>query len=260
MSIRLLFFFFLTTLTVISAITTNQGIESQTIIIEEYIENGQKIEILGPPSLPKRFRAKAVLISHQANKTREYPPWRTVYRVSMDYIDLKARVDVLEGFDKGRTFYRRYDRKREYLVESIEEEAKTTTLECRRSYLSESMPKPDFPTDPTYVGLVSFGSEGSRLAHWTIETEGVSRVHIFSDPATGIPLRLTEEWIEDDGVSVVPLMTYEWTDFVVVDEVTKDDEEIYDLPSPFASDPQHRCERQIGGFPYLHIFHTYVRV
>ena len=66
---------------------------------------------------------------------------------------------------------------------------------------------------------------------------------------TGFPVRVTEEWIEDGNV--VPLMTYTFKNFRSGAESRN-----------IRTRTRHgkTCERHVGGFPYIHIFHTYLRL
>eukprot|EP00940_MAST-03C_sp_MAST-3C-sp2_P000833 g833.t1 len=171
--------------------------------------------------------------------------------VKFDYRSKRARADVLEGFEAGRSFIRRYDEKQEYMIEEVPQ----MPSECKRSYLGESMPEPLLPRNMNYTGLVSLGDR--LCAHWTIETDGLSRVRVFTDATSGNPVRITEEWIEEEDASTpaTPLMTYEFREF----DVGPHDAREYSLPAPFAAAPKRKCERQIGGYPYVNIFHWYVR-
>lgn len=234
--------------------------------IEDYYGD-RLVEVSGPPKIPKTFRTKVYVTAHNANKTQEYPPWRTIMDVFYDYPNRRARADVLEGFDAGRRFLRRYDEKKEYMIENVP----NAPAICKRSYLGEQMPIPSFPKDLAYGGLVEIGGvrkeggepERKRLcAHWIAEMDGVSKIHVFTDVASGDPVRLTEDWIGHEAIGgsdrpeyAVPLTTYDFHDFVA----GSPDGASFKLPDPFASSPRSACERHVGGYPYLHVFHWFVR-
>ena len=73
----------------------------------------------------------------------------------------------------------------------------------------------------------------------------------YVEVARGVPRRLVNEAIEPGG-EATPLMTY---DLLALEQVAPA-ESVFDLPAPW----EHKtCERQVGGFPYLHVFHHFVR-
>ena len=85
---------------------------------------------------------------------------------------------------------------------------------------------------------------------------GSNRVHIYlaikrvGADFQRIPKRVTDEAVMD-GESVA-LMTYDWTNVVVGMPA----ETIFQLPDGHT---HKSCERYVGGFPYLHVFHFYYR-
>eukprot|EP01035_Chromulina_nebulosa_P019514 gene19514-25410_t len=92
--------------------------------------------------------------------------------------------------------------------------------DCKRAYLGDVMPFPDIP-DAFYVA-----------------TDDNS------------PVRLIQESIEDN-VSV-PMLTYDYSDVIL----GTPDLSWFDIPQPY----EHKtCINHSGGFPYLHIFHYFVK-
>jgi hypothetical protein len=75
-------------------------------------------------------------------------------------------------------------------------------------------------------------------------------IHIYIEESTGNPVRLVQEYIEN-GIST-PLLTYDYSDV----SQSPIDESVFSLPSPYE---HSTCDRIVGGFPYLHIFHHFVR-
>ena len=68
-----------------------------------------------------------------------------------------------------------------------------------------------------------------------------------------MPVRLTEEWeTEEGGGNSQPLMTYDLKDVVL----GPPDDQLFELPQPYT---HKQCQRQAGGFPYIHAFHWYLR-
>ena len=154
-----------------------------------------------------------------------------------------------EGFDAGKTFLRRYDNKSEYMVRGGE------YAECQRSYLGETMPPPVLPASLKYAGLDDLEGIG-QCEHW-IEELGISRVHVWVSllGETRVPVRLTDEQVLS-GESV-PLMTYDWKDVKIGPPAASSSApNTFSVPEPWG---WRTCSRNIGGFPYLHIFHHYLR-
>ncbi len=114
-----------------------------------------------------------------------------------------------------------------------------------RSYLGESMPLPELPTDAVFQGQVH--QNGEDLDHW-LKIVHDSRFHIYT--AGKIPRRLIEEYVVGDVSS--PIMTYELRDF----QEGAPDDDMFSIPKPFTRDV---CKRHTGGFPYLHLFSWYLR-
>ena len=162
-------------------------------------------------------------------------------KVFYDYITKRARADIAEGFEASKTYIRRYDSKNEYMVRHA------PINDCKRSYLSETMPVPEIPTEAKYQGRKTVDS--LQVDYFVFEEENM-RINMYFNAETKSPYRLIEEAIED-SVSV-PYLTY---DFSNVELGPVDDLE-FELPDSYS---HGTCDRHIGGFPYLHIFHYFVR-
>ena len=67
-------------------------------------------------------------------QTQPYPPWRRLLTVWYDGPAKRARVDVHEGYDEGKSYIRRYDTKSEFLIKN------GSFPQCRRAYLSACPP------------------------------------------------------------------------------------------------------------------------
>ena len=105
--------------------------------------------------------------------------------------------------------------------------------------------------------------DGVACDHW-VDDLGANRIHIYMAPSPAnkgnerVPRRLTDEQVLD-GESV-PLMTYDWKDLVVGPIADNNGaaatQTWFDIPQPY---DWRSCSRYLGGFPYLHIFHHYLR-
>jgi hypothetical protein len=67
-----------------------------------------------------------------------------------------------------------------------------------------------------------------------------------------VPLQLVDEMLTP-GAPPEKLMTYEFSTIVIEAQ----DASLFAVPAPWT---HKSCERYIGGFPYLHLFHYYLRV
>jgi hypothetical protein len=204
------------------------------------------------PTLPHQFSAKVEIIAHLVDRAKPYPPWLRVVDVKYDFEAGKASAEVLQGFEEGKTFLRRYDNKSEYMVRGGE------YAECQRSYLGEAMPAPVLPSSMEFVGeepsAPEFSGYSQRWEHWMSDL-GTNRIHVFVATVQGQrwPVRVTDEQVLD-GESV-PLMTYDFKDLRIGPPDAKSPD-TFGIPKPY---DYRSCSRNIGGFPYLHLFHHYLR-
>ena len=107
------------------------------------------------------------------------------------------------------------------------------------------MPFPDIHGE--YKGKVMInGVECYQFVHIDFDT----KVDIYLSAKNNAPVRLTQESIEN-GITV-PLLTYDYSN-VVMGPLS---DHIFEIPKPFIHDT---CGWHVGGFPYLHIFHYFVR-
>lgn len=222
------------------------------------------------PSFPRRFTATVEVTAHLVDRSKDYPPWLRIIHVVYDFEAKKARAEVAEGYDEGKTFLRRYDNRSEYMVRGGE------YPECQRAYLGETMPPASLPSSFAFVSDNDV-IDGARCEHW-VDDLGTNRVHVWACPAADSehkggesgeandaplvsgalwPRRVLDEHVEASGVST-PLMTYDWTALRVGDaaSTTLGAPETFSVPPPYG---WRECNRNIGGFPYLHVFHHYVR-
>jgi hypothetical protein len=208
----------------------------------------------GEPALvfPLQFTATLTITSHLIEESSEYPPKTRQMSLYYDYIAKKARADIEAGYEAAKMYIRRYDQKNEYMVRL------PPINDCKRSYLGEVMPFPDIP-DAEYEGSVMI--EGVKCNHY-IHEDYDTKVHIYMAAHDGSPVRLVQESLADpaavanlDGTTdaeYTPLLTYDYTDVVL----GAPDESLFELPEPYT---HKSCVRHVGGFPYLHVFHYFVR-
>lgn len=85
-----------------------------------------------PPVLPTQFSADVSIVSHLTDPRQSYPPSVRTMRIQYDYEQQVARAEMLRGHDANKTFVRRYDQKREYMVKHGQYQ------KCERAYLGAS--------------------------------------------------------------------------------------------------------------------------
>eukprot|EP00949_MAST-11_sp_MAST-11-sp1_P003056 g3056.t1 len=198
------------------------------------------------PHFPKRFTASVIATSHLVDADAEYPS--AVRELSVVYDAVKGRVwaNVTKGYQQGRLFIRRYDVDEEYAIRHGEFEG------CKRAFLAQKMPAPQFPRAATFAGKAPCPSKRSMLCErWEISLQG-ERSDIFVDAATAVPVSLTHHQQDTEGV-LIPAMTYELRNLRLMHEIH---DAQFELPEPYVHDA---CERHQGGFPYIHAFHHYLR-
>lgn len=194
-------------------------------------------------SFPLQFSGNLEIISHLIEEDSDYPPKTRHYSIYYDYENKRARADIEGGYEAAKYYIRRYDQKKEYMVRL------PPIDDCKRSYLGETMPYPEFPEDTEYIGEETINDIPSY--HFVYQEYDI-RVHIYMSIEDNSPVMLFQEQIEDDSQTSIPLLTYQYSDITL----GPPDDSWFELESPF----DHKsCDRHVGGFPYLHIFHYFVR-
>lgn len=61
------------------------------------------------PQLPRQFRAEVQVLSHLTDPRQEYPPSMGRMKVQYDFDQQLAQAEMLQGYNAGKTFVRRYD-------------------------------------------------------------------------------------------------------------------------------------------------------
>ncbi|KAH8064607.1 hypothetical protein JL722_1484 [Aureococcus anophagefferens] len=203
------------------------------------------------PEFPLQFRAVVETTAHLVDRAQDYPPWLRRVQLDYDYVNKRARAAVLLGLDAGKNFTRRYDAAQEYAVRG------EPYPDCKRSYLGEAMPMPAYPSTAA-LAEADVDIDGSRHERWLVDIPGAERTHVYTNEALV------------DG-AYVPLMTYDFVEF----EAVAPAEAAFDLDAPWtkATCDRHARRRrpaaarddpttpsQVGGWPYLHLFHHYLMV
>lgn len=197
----------------------------------------------GPPAFPLQFVATIETTAHLIAEDVAYPPRLKRVRLAYDYVNRRARADVLAGLDAGKNFTRRYDQKQDYVVRG------GGFPGCQRSHLGERMPRPEIPAGAVKQPAGALIDDAPH-DEYRVEVAGLDRVRVWVSPA-GRYRRLTNEnWV--DGAWVA-LMTYDVLDF----EAVAPAEAALALDGPWT---HATCERHVGGWPYLHLFYHYLAV
>jgi hypothetical protein len=200
------------------------------------------------PSFPLQLTASIEIMAHLIPEDAEYPPRTRSMRIYYDYIQKLARADIEAGYEAAKQYYRFYNEKVEYMVRS------PPINDCNRAYLGEKMPFPDL----SEAVFVSTQSVENVLCNYFVHSDSGTRVHIYLSAVSGEPVKLTVSSVEqnsDGSESSTDLLTYLYSEVVLGPPSSA----VFQLPQPYAESPRASCERQVGGFPYLHVFHYFVR-
>jgi len=212
------------------------------------------------PQFPLQFSANLTITAHLIEEESTYPP--RVRRMSLyyDYLAKRARADLEAGYEAAKIYVRRYDLNSEYMVRL------PPIGDCKRAHLGEVMPFPQLPSDfdddddeekladgeGSEEGTKHVGTEmiNGILCNYFLHVDYETRVHMYLAVADNAPVRLLQETSEG-GVDT-PMLTYDYSDV----RLAPPDETLFDVPAPFTHE---QCERHVGGFPYLHVYHYFVK-
>jgi hypothetical protein len=237
------------------------------------------------PQLPKSFKTLLTTTADllpDPKSPSDYPPKYRAMELTYSYELGFARIEIMTGYEAGKSYLRRYGGEgdadllirpnSDYQIRrarSSEDKKNPPAGRCLRSHLGEDMPPPQLPL------MVLLGFElidGLECAHW-VRDDGDERVHVYYSPPSGscsgdnaggeadgglwTPRRLIHESV-DFGVAT-KLMTYDFTDFEALDNEETTQQRYFTLNSIEDGLVEAECERFIGGFPYIHLFHYYLR-
>jgi len=184
---------------------------------------------ISAPVLPNQFSGTIETVALLLDKDIEYPPRVKRYEVNYDWVNKMAKVAVTAG-DEWDEYILRYDQDMEH---HIEMEGKKRM--CYVSELRVKMPLPEKMKWSRLIGVENKG--GQQCYHWT-EGKGDSKVDYYETVKDRSPVHLA-----------TPAMTYDFIDF----RRGPPDPEIFEVDS-------RQCEEQVGGFPYVHVWHYYIRM
>ena len=192
------------------------------------------------PVFPLQLSADVTVTSHLIPPESEYPPRIRKMKIYYDYIEKKARADIEEGYEAAKIYIRRYDQKNEYMIRL------PPINDCSRAYLGEKMPFPEVPASK-YMGVRVVNGIN---CDYFVSDETDSKVHIYVDHNSAAPVRLTVSSVENGQES--DLLTYDYSNVVLLSP----SDSLFEIPEPYE---HSSCARIVGGFPYLHVFHYFVR-
>lgn len=202
---------------------------------------------------PLQLSAQLTITSHllQSNQSSDtsseeryqesYPPSVRHIKVYYDYINKLARADIEAGYEAAKTYIRRYDQKIEYMVRL------PPINDCKRSYLGEVMPFPMI-NDLLHVGQQAVDD---IACEYYLHEDYETRIHIYMASDDGRPVKLIQEAFEESGESI-PLLTYDYSEVVLGPPEASH----FEIPPSFE---EKDCQRYSPGFPYLHVFHYFVK-
>ena len=151
-----------------------------------------------------------------------------------------ARAEIADGYEAAKVYIRNFGTDNEYMIRLPPIE------DCKRSYLADVMPYPEILNNRFLMVEVIDGVSCNHFLHEDFETQ----VHMYFDSTNGAPVRLVHESVEN-GVCTT-LMTYDYSAVVLGPSSA----ETFKIPDPHT---HINCTRHNGGFPYIHIFHYFVR-
>jgi hypothetical protein len=158
----------------------------------------------------------------------------------LSLIGKRATAEIEAGYEAAKNFIRRYDLKNEYMIRH------PPINDCKRSNLAEVMPFPEIPDNTFIKEVIINGILCNLFLHEDFET----RIHMYFNKENGAPVRLIQESTENN-IST-PLLTYDFSNVILgIQNI-----ELFKIPEPYSHD---ECSLHSGGFPYLHIFHYFVR-
>ncbi len=189
---------------------------------------------------PLQLSGTITITAHLIDENSTYPPRQRSMRIYYDYTNKRARADIEAGYEAAKVYVRRYDEDNEYMVRL------PPLDDCKRSYLGEVMPYPDIGDTKYFNDEIINGVNCHHFIYEAFDT----RVHMYLSSADGAPVKMIQEEIQDQ--ESVPLLTYEYSDITL----GPPDSIFFELPNGYTHE---KCDRHIAGFPYLHVFHHFVK-
>lgn len=199
---------------------------------------------------PLQFSAELKIIANLVPIDSSFPPRERKMSIYYDYVNKKARVDIEKGYEAAKTYIRRYDEANEYMIRP------DPIDDCKRSYLGETMPFPLLdPTEFKYQGIKNINNVNCQYFLYIDYETHIHAYFIINNNGDYIPYMLIQEDVDNDTGRSETLLTYIY-DHVNIGPTAVEEEELFEIPLPYSHET---CENQVGGFPYIHIFHHFVR-
>ena len=115
-----------------------------------------------------------------------------------------------------------------------------------------------FPDD--FVARPGRHVVGGRRTVQHVRKDAYTRVRVFVDMLTGVPLSVTDEYRSDEAAALgvggggyEAVMTWTWEHM----RIGPLDAAVFELPAAWT---HARCKRHVGGWPYIHLFHHYMKI
>lgn len=234
---------------------------------------------------PLNFSTKLEIVNHLIHPSSSSPQSSQFYQIFYDYKNKKSKITLERGNEISKTFIRRYDQKKEYMLRN------QPILDCKYSFLGEEMELPHL-FDLIYEGIEEIEVETDlknkkenkkrkiiKKFHSYVFEEYDTRVEMIFDPDTWMPSQLDLYKVEDstskaesgkeqclneedseekdsqsqESITLMPITSY------IFSESSLDPID----PSVFELDQDYQeldCLHHLGGFPYIHIFHYFLRI
>jgi hypothetical protein len=194
------------------------------------------------PILPLQFIANLTVKSTVNPDNSEYPPGERRLKIYYDYLNERARADISEGYEASKTYIRQYGLNREYMVRH------PPIRDCKRSYLGDLMPYPSLPNAKWQNTTVVINN---HVCNYFIIEETKVTIHVYLNSENSSPVRLEVEHYNDS--ESVKMITYDYSEMYLQAPA----ESYFNLPNEFTHET---CDDLKSGFPYLHIFHHFIRI
>ena len=260
------------------------AIQLLTLLLLQPTPSSSQAAPVGTPiaRFPLQFTANLTITANQIPPETEYPPRERTITIAYDYPNLRARADIHPGYEAAKTYIRLYSPsvQKEYMIRH------PPISDCKRSLLTELMPYPLLPPSMAFVKFDLI--DGTKCAYFLYQ-EHNARVHVYFVAATGAPRRLIQEATE--GGMSTPMLTYDYSSVVLgppgddlfalppnpnpnPTPTPTPNPTPHPTPNPAGSNPNpnpaevsgdggmytdESCARHVAGFPYLHVWHHFVK-
>jgi hypothetical protein len=121
------------------------------------------------------------------------------------------------------------------------------------------MPAPTLPGDLTLVSAATVDCAVGKCFRWRRGDEW-SAVTVLQDAATGYAVEITDEQFDGES-ALIPALTFALENVTIFPEGASapplDAPNAFSLPLPHTA---AKCDRNVGGSPWIELFQHYVRV